>query len=44
VSTDEAALGEIFDRFQRWQTVRAALQLATFLVMVRALASTAKIR
>jgi len=35
---DERVLQRIFDRFERWQTVRASLQLATFLAMVRALA------
>ena len=38
---DEAALTRIFDRFERWQTARAILQLATFLVMLWALASAA---
>jgi hypothetical protein len=42
VSNDEAALRGIFDRLERWQTVRAALQLATFLAIVRALAATAR--
>jgi hypothetical protein len=35
---DEPARQRIFDRFERWQTVRASLQLATFLAMLRALA------
>jgi hypothetical protein len=35
---DEQALGGIFDRFERWQSVRAGLQMATFLAMLRALA------
>jgi hypothetical protein len=35
---DEQALQRIFDRFERWQAVRAGLQLATFLAMLRALA------
>jgi hypothetical protein len=34
---DEAALTAIFGRFERWQALRAGLQLATFLVMLRAL-------
>jgi len=34
-------LTRIFDRFERWQTARAILQLATFLVMLWALASAA---
>jgi hypothetical protein len=38
---DEAALRRIFDRFERWQTVRAILQLATFIVMLWAMASAA---
>ena len=38
---DEEALKRIFDRFERWQTVRAALQLATFLFMLWALAIVA---
>jgi hypothetical protein len=38
---DEAALRRIFDRFERWQTVRAILQLATFIVMLWVLASAA---
>jgi hypothetical protein len=38
---DEAALGALFMRFERWQTARAILQLATFLVMVWALAAAA---
>jgi len=32
-------LQHIFDRFERWQTVRASLQLATFLAKLRALAA-----
>jgi hypothetical protein len=36
---DEHALRRIFDRFERWQTVRASLQLATFLAMLPALAA-----
>lgn len=34
---DQQALRRTFDHFERWQTVRASLQLATFLVMLRAL-------
>jgi hypothetical protein len=37
VPDDEVALARIFQRFARWQGVRAALQLATFLLMVWAL-------
>lgn len=36
---DEAALKVIFGRFERWQTARASLQLASFLVMLWALAT-----
>jgi hypothetical protein len=38
---DEVALAAIFRRFARWSAVRASLQLATFLVMVWALAANA---
>ena len=38
---DEGALAAIFDRFEHWQSARAALQLATFLLMVWALAAVA---
>jgi hypothetical protein len=38
---DEQALKRIFDRLERWQTVRAVLQLATFLFMLWALAIAA---
>jgi hypothetical protein len=38
VVDDEEALGRIFQRFERWQAVRAILQLAAFLAMVWALA------
>jgi hypothetical protein len=38
---DEAALRAIFARFERWQTLRAILQVATFVAMVWALAATA---
>jgi hypothetical protein len=37
VADDEVALAAVFRRFERWQTARAILQLATFLVMVWAL-------
>jgi hypothetical protein len=40
VGDDEAALRRVFDRFERWQTVRAALQLATFVAMLWTLAAT----
>jgi len=36
---DERVLQHIFDDFERWQTVRASLQLATFLIMLRAMAA-----
>lgn len=42
VADDETALGVVFDRFERWQTLRAVLQLATFLVMVWALLVTGR--
>jgi hypothetical protein len=38
-ATDETVLSDIFDRFERWQTLRASLQFATFLCMVWALAT-----
>jgi len=34
---DEAALTAIFNRFERWQTIRAILQLLTFLALLWAL-------
>jgi hypothetical protein len=43
VGDDEGALAAIFDRFERWQTVRAILQLATFLTVLWALAATASL-
>jgi hypothetical protein len=36
---DERKLERIFDRFERWQTVRASLQLATFLTMLWVMAA-----
>jgi len=41
VDDNEAALALIFLRFARWQAARAVLQVATFLVMVWALALNA---
>ena len=41
VCDDEKALAAVFERFERWQSARAALQLATFLLMVWALAAVA---
>jgi hypothetical protein len=38
VKDDAAQLTVIFDRFERWQTLRAALQLATFVLALWALA------
>jgi len=35
--TDEATLASVFDRFERWQAVRASLQLLTFAAGVWAL-------
>jgi hypothetical protein len=37
VAEDEAALSRVFDRFERWQTLRAALQVLTFGAMLWAL-------
>ena len=37
VGDDQRALQHIFDSFERWQTMRASLQLATFLAMLWAL-------
>jgi hypothetical protein len=37
VVKDEAALARVFDRFERWQTLRAALQVFTFGAMLWAL-------
>jgi hypothetical protein len=34
VAKDEAALGRVFDRFERWQTLRAALQVLNFGAML----------
>jgi hypothetical protein len=44
VAGDAEALQRIFDRFERWQTTRAVLQLATFLSMLWSLASAAPAR
>jgi hypothetical protein len=40
VKDDAAQLTVIFDRFERWQTLRAALQLATFALALWALAAS----
>ena len=37
VAKDEAALARVFDRFERWQTLRAVLQVLNFGVMLWAL-------
>jgi hypothetical protein len=37
VAKDEAALARVFDRFERWQMLRAALQVANFGAMLWAL-------
>ncbi len=37
VAKDEDALASVFDRFERWQTLRAALQLLNFGAMLWAL-------
>ncbi len=34
VAKDEAALGRVFDRFERWQTLRAVVQVLTFGAML----------
>jgi hypothetical protein len=36
--SDEAALTQVFNRFERWQTIRALLQLLTFGTLLWALA------
>src|SRR5438270_1317352 len=38
---NEEALARIFNRFERWQSVRAVLQVATFFVMIWAVSSAA---
>jgi hypothetical protein len=37
---DEATLAQIFDRFERWQTVRAALQVLNLGAMLWAVAES----
>ncbi len=37
VADDEAALARVFDRFERWQTLRAVVQVLTFGAMLWAL-------
>lgn len=37
VPNDEATLAGVFDRFERWQTLRSVLQVLTFAVMLWAL-------
>jgi hypothetical protein len=37
VVNDEAALSAVFDRFERWQTLRATLQVLTLVAMLWAL-------
>ncbi len=39
VAGDEAALASVFDRFARWQALRAALQVLTFAAMLWAVAA-----
>jgi len=41
VADNEIALKAIFDRFERWQTIRAILQAVTFALMLWALAGFA---
>ena len=38
-ANDEAALAAVFDRFARWQTLRALFQLLAFIALLWALAS-----
>jgi hypothetical protein len=37
VANDEAALARVFDRFERWQTLRVVLQVLNFGAMLWAL-------
>jgi hypothetical protein len=37
VAKDEAALARVFDRFERWQTLRAVVQVLNFGAMLWAL-------
>lgn len=39
VGDDEAALGQLFDRFERWQTFRAACQVLALVAVLIALAA-----
>ncbi len=39
VGDDEVALGQLFDRFERWQTFRAACQVLTLVAVLIALAA-----
>jgi hypothetical protein len=41
VANDEAALAAVFDRFERWQTLRATLQVLNFGAMLWALVAYA---
>ena len=41
VARDEAALARVFDRFERWQTLRAVLQVLNFGAMLWALVAYA---
>jgi len=40
---DEAALRTVFNRFERWQTLRAILQVMTFVTLLWALVSVSKV-
>ncbi|MGH2515269.1 MAG: hypothetical protein ACRDHP_06400, partial [Ktedonobacterales bacterium] len=40
VQNDEGALAQVFDRFARWQALRAVLQTFTFAAMLWALVAT----
>ena len=41
VTNDEAALARVFDRFERWQTLRVVLQVLNFVAMLWALVAHA---
>ncbi len=40
LGNDEAALAALFDRFQRWQTIRVSFQVAALVAVLAALAVT----
>jgi hypothetical protein len=41
VDQDEVALARVFNRFERWQTLRAALQVLNFAAMLWAMTAFA---